>query len=169
DNLEDISEDAKGFLGTLFGMKTYVGLRSEYNVRAGLARHYIAVELQTRPDKFYYIELEKGPRGGYPEVALVYDPNIGQFRQTVTIEDKIRFTFQFAKRLGWLTLRYGLKESTGGVGADADVRWWGRNLHLSADVFDATFDQLPRVKLAAAYEVFRHVYVLGGEIGRAHV
>ena len=31
DNIEDITEDAKGFLGTLFGMQTYVGLRSEYN------------------------------------------------------------------------------------------------------------------------------------------
>ena len=30
------------------------------------------------------------------------------------------------------------------------------------DVFDASFDQYPRVKLTAAYEVFRHVYVLGG-------
>lgn len=160
DNLEDISEDAKGFLGTLFGMKTYVGLRSEYNVRAGLARHYISVELQTRPDKFYYIELEKGPRGGYPEVALVYDPNIGQFRQTVTIEDKIRFTFQFAKRLGWLTLRYGLKESTGGVGADAS--WFDNKLKVSVDVFDATFDQLPRLKVTAAYELFGFLYILGG-------
>ena len=67
------------------------------------------------------------------------------------IEDKIRFTFQFAKRFGWLTLRYGIKESTGGVGADVDVHWFNRNLRLSVDVFDATFDKFPRVKLTAAY------------------
>lgn len=160
DNLEDISEDAKGFLGTLFGMKTYVGLRSEYNLRAGLGRHYMTVELRTRPDKFYYIELEKGPRGGYPEVRLVYDPEIGRFRQTVEIEDKIRFTFQFAKQLGWLTLRYGLKESTGGIGADA--YWFDNRLKISVDVFDATFDQLPRLKVTAAYQVFEYLYILGG-------
>ena len=29
-------------------------------------------------------------------------------------------------------------------------------------MFDATFDTYPRVKLAAAYELFRHVYILGG-------
>lgn len=163
DNVEDITGDAKGFLGTIFGLQTYVGLRSEYNVFAGLARHYISIELHTRPDKFYLVELERGPRGDYPDVTLTYDPTVGNewVRKTV-IEDKIRFTFQFAKRFGWLTLRYGLKESTGGVGADADVRWWNRNLRLSADVFDATFDQLPRVKLAAAYEVMRGVYILGG-------
>jgi len=164
DNVEQITDDAKGFLGTLFGLRAYVGLRSEYNVMAGLARHYISVELHTRPDKYYLIELEKGPRGAYPDVSLTFDPTIDPnnwIRKTV-IEDKIRFTFQFAKRFGWLTLRYGLKESTGGIGADADFLFGGRALRLSADVFDASFDQLPRAKLTAAYEVFRHLYVLGG-------
>jgi phospholipid/cholesterol/gamma-HCH transport system substrate-binding protein len=164
DNVEEITDQAKGFLGTLFGLKTYVGLRSEYNVTAGLLRHYISVELHTRPDKFYLIELEKGPRGAYPDVTLTFDPTVDPnhwIRRTV-IQDAIRFTFQFAKRFSWLTLRYGLKESTGGVGADADFHWFDRDLRLSLDVFDASFDQYPRVKITAAYEVFRHVYVLGG-------
>jgi phospholipid/cholesterol/gamma-HCH transport system substrate-binding protein len=164
DNVEQITDDAKGFLGTLFGLRAYVGLRSEFNVLAGLARHYVSVELHTRPDKYYLIELEKGPRGNYPGVTLTFDPTVDPnnwIRKTV-IEDKIRFTFQFAKRFGWLTLRYGLKESTGGIGADTDLTFGGRALRLSADVFDATFDQLPRVKLTAAFEVFRHLYILGG-------
>jgi len=164
DNVEQITDDAKGFLGTLFGLKAYVGLRSEYNVFAGLARHYITVELHTRPDKFYLIELEKGPRGAYPDVTLSFDPTVDPnhwIRKTV-IEDKIRFTFQFAKRFSWLTLRYGLKESTGGIGADADLNWFDRDLRFSADLFDASFDQYPRIKLTAAFEVFRHLYVLGG-------
>lgn len=164
DNVEDITEDARGFLGTIFGLETYVGLRSEFNVFARAARHYISVELHTRPDKFYLIELEKGPRGDYPDVTLTYDPTVDpdNWIRRAVIEDKLRFTFQFAKRFGWLTLRYGLKESTGGIGADADVRWWNRDLRLSVDVFDATFDQLPRLKLTAAVELFRHVYLIGG-------
>jgi phospholipid/cholesterol/gamma-HCH transport system substrate-binding protein len=163
-NVEQITEDAKGFLGTLFGLKAYVGLRSEYNVFAGLLRHYIAVELHTRPDKFYLIELERGPRGGYPDVTLTFDPTVdpNHWIRRTTIEDKLRFTFQFAKRFSYLTLRYGLKESTGGVGADLDVHWFNRDLRLSADVFDASFDRAPRVKLTAAFELFRHLYVLGG-------
>ena len=35
-------------------------------------------------------------------------------------------------------------------------------MKLSADIFDATFDKYPRVKLTAAYELFKHIYVLGG-------
>src|SRR5262245_51477220 len=164
DNVEQITDDAKGFLGTLFGLRAYVGLRSEYNVLARLARHYVTVELHTRPDKYYLIELEQGPRGDYPDVTLTFDPTVDPnhwVRKTV-IEDKIRFTFQFAKRFGWLTLRYGLKESTGGIGADGDFLVGGRGLRFSADLFDATFDQAPRFKVTAAYELFRHLYILGG-------
>jgi len=166
DNVESITTDAKGFLGTLFGLQSYVGLRSEYNIASGLARHYVSIELHTRPDKFYLIELERGPRGDYPEVTLELDPTTNGGTDTwvrrAVIADKMRFTFQFAKRFGWLTLRYGIKESTGGIGADLEGRWWDRRLRLSADVFDATFDTYPRVKLAAAVELFRGIYILGG-------
>jgi phospholipid/cholesterol/gamma-HCH transport system substrate-binding protein len=164
DNVEAITEDAKGFLGTLFGLKAYVGLRSEYNVFAKLARHYVTVELHTRPDKYYLIELEKGPRGNYPDITLTFDPTVDSnyWVRKSTISDSVRFTFQFAKRFSWLTLRYGIKESTGGIGADVDLKWWGHGLRVSADAFEASFDQYPRIKLALAYEMFKHFYILGG-------
>ena len=160
DNIEEITDDAKGFLGTLFGMQTYVGLRTEYNIFAGQPRQFITVEMQTRPDKFYYIELARGPRGDYPDTTLEWDPSIGQWRRNVTIEDKFRFTFQFAKRIEWLTLRYGIKESTGGVGVDAE--FFDKRLKISMDVFDSTFNRLPRLKMAAAMEFFGFLYVLAG-------
>lgn len=164
DNVEDITTDAKGFLGTLFGLQTYVGLRTEYNVFAGITRNYIQMELQTRPDKFYLIELESGPRGGYPQVTLTLDPTVdpNNWVRRTEIEDRARFTFQFGKRLGPWSLRFGVKESTGGVGVDYATRWWGRSLRLSGDVFDSSWDKFPRVKLAAAFEVIRYVYLIGG-------
>ncbi len=160
DNIEDITDDAQGFLGTLFGMQTYVGLRSEFSVRSGLGRHYVSVELRTRPDKFYYIELSKGPRGNAPVTELAYDETLGIWRRNIKIEDKMRFSFQFAKRYDWLTLRFGLKESTGGVGMDG--AWFSDRLKLSMDVFEASFDDFPRLKVAAAYEFFGGLYILAG-------
>lgn len=160
DNVEDITDDAKGFLGTLFGMQTYVGLRSEISVYSGLARHYVSIDLQTRPDKFYYIELSKGPRGNYPEIALNYDSVSDTWQRSIKIEDSVRFTFQFAKRYDWLTIRYGLKDSSGGVGIDAT--WFDNRLKISADVFNFGFDDNPRLKVAAAYEFFGGLYILAG-------
>ncbi len=164
DNVEEITDDAKGFVKTLTGMQTYLGLRSEYNMAARLARHYVTLELATRPDKYYYMEFEFGPRGQYPVVTLEHDPRINpnQYYRKVVIEDKIRFTFQAAKRIGWATFRYGIKESTGGVGFDINTTWLGRNLRINTDLFDTTFDQLPRLKITAAYELFKNIYVLGG-------
>jgi hypothetical protein len=49
-----------------------------------------------------------------------------------------------------------------GIGFDANTTWLNRKLGLSIDLFDATFDQLPRIKITAAFEVFRHFYILGG-------
>lgn len=164
DNVEELTDDARGFVKTLTGMQTYVGLRSEYNIVSRLTRHYITVELATRPDKYYLIELEKGPRGAYPEVTLEYDPLVDptQYIRRVRIEDKIRFTFQFAKRIGRFTFRYGLKESTGGIGMNYEDSWLGRRLRVDIDLFDMNFDRWPRLKVAAAYEVFSNLYILGG-------
>jgi len=164
DNIEQITDDAKGFLGTLFGLKAYVGLRTEYDFVQGLTRSYVTAELHTRPDKYYLIELEKGPRGVYPDVTLTFDPTVdpNHWIRRAVISDGFSFTFQFAKRFAWLTVRYGVKESTGGVGADADAVWWGRNLRLSTDVYDATFDKYPRLKITAMIELVRHLYLLGG-------
>jgi phospholipid/cholesterol/gamma-HCH transport system substrate-binding protein len=160
DNVEEITTDARGFLGTLFGMQTYVGLRSEYNFQGGGVNSYITVDIATRPDKFYYIEFQKGPRGDFPTVTLTGDGGSDAYQRQVVIEDKIRFTFQFGKRLGWLAMRFGLKESSGGVGAD--MYWFNDKLRLQVDVFDPDFDTLPRLKVAAAYQIFRYLYILGG-------
>src|SRR4029078_7378269 len=103
--------------------------------------------------------MEKGPRGDYPDVTLTFDPTVdpNNWVRKSVIYDRIRFTFQFAKRFGWLTLGYGLKESTGGIGADVGGHWFNRDLKLSVDAFDANWDKYPRVKITAAYEMFKHI------------
>ncbi|MBK7823542.1 MAG: hypothetical protein IPJ61_21385, partial [Tessaracoccus sp.] len=129
-----------------------------------MARHYIPVELHTRPDRLLPDRDRARPARRLPRRSWC------SIRPTAATSGCARrrspttsFTFQFANRFDWLTFRYGIKESSGGVGADADVRWWGKGLALSVDVFDASFDQYPRVKLAAAFESScAGVYVLGG-------
>lgn len=160
DNLTDISDDAKDFLGTLFNLQTYVGLRSEWAVRQGGLRSYISIEIRTRPDKFYYVELSKGPRGTFPDVTLTCGSSNPQCDKSFEITDGVRFTFQFGKRISWLSLRYGLKDGSGGVGADA--HWFNDRLKLSVDLNEGSFNDMPRLKLAAAWQVYRHLYILGG-------
>jgi phospholipid/cholesterol/gamma-HCH transport system substrate-binding protein len=160
ESIEDLSESGKDVLGTYNQFQSFLGLRLELNGYARAARIYATAEIRARHDKFYLVEFEKGPLGGVSRDSVSDNPNVPQWLRHQEIRDEIRFTFQFGKTLdGWLQVRGGIKDSTFGVGADALIR--GGSLRLSADLF-GSFETVPRLKLAAALEVFRYTYILAG-------
>jgi len=159
DNVADITTDAKNFTSGLFGLQTIVGIRGEYNFWARNYRSYVSVELHTRQDKFYLIEIVGDPRGDVSE-HLEYDEATSTWNRQLSADYGYRFTFQLGKRYDWLGLRIGLKDSSGGAGADA--HFFGDDLTASLDVFDFHYYTVPRVKIALAYRFFRYLYVYGG-------
>jgi phospholipid/cholesterol/gamma-HCH transport system substrate-binding protein len=177
-NVEQITADAGSFIRSLTRLQTLVGLRSEYNVLANTLKTYVAVELQSKPDRFFLIELIDDPRGlrkTQRTFTTTDDPTKPQTvnTETVTVSDQFRFTFQLAKRLFLLngrvvlTGRFGIKESTGGIGGDVDIPLtlasnWARTLSLKVDLFDFRTNTYPRLKVLAAFEFFRHLWVVGG-------
>lgn len=177
-NVEQITEDAGGFIRSLTRLQTLVGLRSEYNILANTLKTYVAIQLQSRPDKYYLIELIDDPRGlrtTQRTFTTTDDPSKPQVTNTdtVTVSDKFRFTFQLAKRLFLLngrvalTGRFGIKESTGGVGFDVEVPMslasnWMRTLQIQTDLFDFQTNTYPRLKVLAALEFYKHIWVVGG-------
>ncbi len=160
DSLEEALDSAREGTSSFSRFKSYLGLRFEYNVFANAPRFYVAAEVRARTDKFYLVELEKGPLGGYPSDTLDNPGGVPDFTRHQSIEDKLRFTVQFGKTWGnWFQIRGGLKESTFGFGADVLVNQ-GR-LRLSSDLF-GSFKRTPRLKVAAAFEVFRSVFFIAG-------
>jgi len=168
ENVAQITEDAGGFIKSLTRLQTIVGLRSEYNILANTLKTYVAIQIQPRPDKYYLIELIDDPRGVRHEqiqVSQTTDPTKPQTvsTQTITVTDQFRFSFQFAKRaLPYTTLRFGIKESTGGLGADFDLHFLGKPLQLGVDLFDFRSNIFPRLKVIAALEFFKGLYLVGG-------
>lgn len=177
-NVEQITEDAGGFIHSLTQLQTLIGLRSEYNVLANTLKTYVAVQLQSRPDKYFLIELIDDPRG-FRTDSTTYtttdDPSKPQttVSNTVTITDRFRFSFQLAKRIFLLngrialTGRFGIKESTGGVGGDIEIPLalaspWMRTLTFNLDLFDFRTNIYPRFKVLAALEFFKHIWIVGG-------
>jgi phospholipid/cholesterol/gamma-HCH transport system substrate-binding protein len=84
----------------------------------------------------------------------------------VTLTRQFKVSFQFAKRLfldpKWfiLTLRYGIKESTGGIGFDMDIlreRWT-----FKVDLFDFRSNIWPRLRVFSTLRFYRNLYVMGG-------
>jgi phospholipid/cholesterol/gamma-HCH transport system substrate-binding protein len=101
-------------------------------------------------------------------------PNAGDpvvQKQTITTES-IKFSAQFAKRYSFLTLRFGIIESTGGIGADLNLairfpwntRWIEDALVLKVDAFNFSIEALrfPRLRATVRFTPFEHVYVNAG-------
>jgi phospholipid/cholesterol/gamma-HCH transport system substrate-binding protein len=162
-NLDSITDDASTLVHGITHLQTIVGLRSEYNYLAGTFKNYLAITLMPRPDKFYLIEIVDDPRG-YRTQSQVYtdDAKNGQdVTKTITTTEQLRLTFQFGKRIGPFVGRFGIKESTGGVGAD--VYLFDDRLMLTADIFDMRSNQRPRLTARATFAVYKHmVYLVGG-------
>jgi phospholipid/cholesterol/gamma-HCH transport system substrate-binding protein len=162
-NIEEITEDAGGFVRGITKLQTIVGLRSEYNFLSHTTKEYLSVQLVPRPDKFYLIELVQDPRGFREATSTVTNSSLTgtTSSNTVTTSQKLRFSLMLGKRVGPIAGRFGIKESTGGVGVDLYLL--GDRLNLSVDVFDTLTNQYPRVKPAAALAVWnRSLFVVGG-------
>jgi phospholipid/cholesterol/gamma-HCH transport system substrate-binding protein len=164
-NFEKIVSDIGDFTGRFNAIQVDVEFRSEYNFGAAAMKHYVSLKLRPKPDKYYFFQVIDDPRGGVDRVKRVTTSNDPDKPPTltetiVTTESKLKFTAQFAKRWHFLTFRYGLMESTGGWGVDAELL--EDALRFKLDVFDFDFQALPRVRILAAWNFIEHIYVAAG-------
>ncbi len=158
--IEDAVDTAREGVSTFTRFKSWLGLRIEFNVFSREPRFYLSAEVRARTDKFYLVELEKGPQGDFPDDQLSDAINTGTWDRRQEIKDRLRFTAQFGKTYGnWFQIRGGLKESTFGIGTDL-LAGNGR-LKFSADLYGG-YSRTPRVKLAGALAVFRSIYLIAG-------
>jgi phospholipid/cholesterol/gamma-HCH transport system substrate-binding protein len=162
-NLDNITDDAGRLLGGISRLQTIIGLRTEYNYLASTFKNYVTVTLMPRPDKFYMLEVVDDPRGyRSKQVVQGVDSRTGPYSvQTITTSEQMRISFMFGKRIGPFVGRFGIKESTGGVGADLYL--FDDRLMLSADIFDMRSNQYPRFTGRASLAIYkRYLYVVGG-------
>lgn len=161
-NVEEITEEAGGFVRSVTKLQTIVGLRSEYNFISSTFKQYVSIQLVPRPDKFYLIEIVDDPRGlRQTQQRSELGPRGFTATETTTTVERLKFTLQFGKTYGMVTGRFGIKESTGGVGVDLHLL--RDRLLLSVDVFDTKFATYPRVQARARMAVWaRNLYLVGG-------
>ena len=153
------SRSVADYTYTLDRIKTVIGLRNEYSLRAGSLQAYLTMELSGNSDRFFLIELERGSIGRLADIQIHETPGGGYVR-TADIVGGFRLSAQWGKRLGPFDVRFGLKESTFGIGADA-IFFRGR-LRFAADLYGKNFSNLPRLKLDAELEALPSVFLFGG-------
>ena len=183
-----ISEQAKqlvttanGFVQRVNNLQTVVEFRSSYGASDRAFKNVIGLSLRPEPDKFYDFELVQDPRGRtrrYSSYELTTDPSkpVTVYEERQETSDSLELSFQLGHRWAldadrnWmLGGRFGLIESTGGLGANL---WtWHENVEVRADVFDFTVRQNPRLRtyllwrftsLLPQQNVFSHLFAQGG-------
>lgn len=168
----DTVEDVADFAGRLTNLQLEVGLKVDYLTQQGAAKTFLGVRLIPKPDKYYLIEVIDDPRGTVETVYVQQNPPAAGEpvvqKNTVT-KETVKFSAQFAKRYSFLTLRFGVIESTGGLGADFTLpikfpyytRWLEDALALKVDVFNFSIEalRLPRLRATLRFTPFEHVYI----------
>ena len=146
-------------------LQTIVGLRTDYQFLSATVKSYVELRLQPREDKYYSIELVNDPRGSTRIEQIDVDttnpndpPHYREIRTTTT--NSFRFSLQFAQRLGPLTGRFGIKESTGGIGVDLNL--FQERFQLQQDLFGFGERITPRWRVSLGYEFIQRLWLLGG-------
>lgn len=158
-------EELSGFADRLTRLQTEVGVRSEYLFEQGSAKNALTVRLIPRPDKYYLLEVVDDPRGTVvQEIVQSNPPDVGSpvTQQRTVRSEGLKFSAQFAKRYYWLTMRFGIIESTGGVGLDA--HFLDDALSLKVDAFNFSVEELtyPRVRTTLRVQAFGHLFATAG-------
>ncbi len=164
-DIENVTGGISEYVSSLAQLRTILSLRTDFQFRTQTVKAFMEMRLQPREDKYYSIEIVNDPRGltrlEQTNVATTNpnEPNQYQEIRSVTT-NALRFSLQFAQRFGPVVGRFGLKESTGGVGLD---------LLLADDAFELRQDLFgfgevvrPRWRLSLGYSFLDRLWLLAG-------
>lgn len=170
--VSDTVEDIADYAGKLTNLEVEVGVKADYALNQGNSKTFLQIRLTPKPDKYYLIEAVDDPRGSVSTTYVQTNPPSSGApvtqKQTITTQS-IKYSAQFAKRYSFLTLRFGIIESTGGIGADFTMpikffyssRWIEDALAVKVDAFNFSIEALrfPRLRATVRFIPFEHVYV----------
>ena len=170
EKLTDAVESASETVKMLTSLETHVDLGTWYNFQRARARGNLGLRIRPRPGKYYFLEMVSD--WGARERLVQTSTNSDGTRTTVYENDNtIRVTAMFAKEyLGFLELRAGLVENSGGLGAN--LVFLDRRLELRSDVFNfggpanepigSALTALPRWRTLLRAEPIPGVYLTAG-------
>lgn len=167
DEIEGVAEGLNDVVGGFGRLRTIVELRSEYNFLANSFKTTFSLRLQPREGRYFLVQLVDDPRGSdnVTQTTVIRSPapagEPAVYQETrIRRSHDLRYTLQLAKRVSFATFRFGVMESSGGLGLD--MNFFGDRLELNTDVFQIGVETFPRVRQRVAFEVVRRFWVLAG-------
>jgi phospholipid/cholesterol/gamma-HCH transport system substrate-binding protein len=140
-------------------LQTSFDYHANIMANTGEAKSFLNLRLQPGVDRYYEIGIVDDATGTRERTRISTTTN---GVETVSVEnktfqDRVKFNALFAKNFWNLTLKGGIIENAGGVGADYYLM--KRNLRLSVEAFD--FGSL-QVRATARYNFWSGLYIAAG-------
>jgi phospholipid/cholesterol/gamma-HCH transport system substrate-binding protein len=167
DEVEQSVEGISDIVGGFTRLRTIMELRSEYAFLANSFKNYFSLRLQPREGRYFLIQLVDDPRGRTQMTntqVRTSPPREGEpefYEETrVTTTEALTFTIQMAQRVYFATFRFGIMESSGGLGLDLYL--FDDRLEINVDLFAFGRAQYPRLRARVAFELVQSLFILGG-------
>ncbi|HEY2369027.1 MAG TPA: MCE family protein, partial [Polyangiaceae bacterium] len=163
--VQSAAEGINSFIEPVSRLQTVVGLRADYNFLANTFKSYFELRLQPREDKFIMVQLINDPKGftSFTKTTTETDDPTKPAKSTTISQvttNQFRFSLEIARQLGPVRGRFGIIESTGGIGLDL-VLFNGR-FELVNDLFGFAEQAVPRFRSYIAYQFINRLFLLGG-------
>jgi len=163
--VEGTVENIGDFVGGISRLQTIVSLRTDYQFLASTVKSYVEIRLQPKEDKYYLIEIVNDPKGltrfEQTDVDTTNPNDPPHYREVRTVTtNSLRFSLQFAQSFGPFTGRFGIKESTGGLGLDTSL--FDGRFELRQDLYGFGEVVLPRWRISLGYQFINRLWLLGG-------
>ena len=167
DEVEGVAEGLNSFVGGLNRLRTIVELRSEYYALTNAFKTYFSIYLKPREGRYFLLQVVDDPRGSVSVTESIirqsppplFYPN--EYRRTeISRSNRLKFSAQFGKTIGFATFRFGIIESTGGLGMDVKVI--RDRLEINSDLFEFGRRVWPRLRVRAGFEIVKRFWLLAG-------
>jgi phospholipid/cholesterol/gamma-HCH transport system substrate-binding protein len=167
DEVETSVEGVSDVVGAFTRLRTIVQLRSEYNFLSNTFKNYFSFHLFPREGRYFLVQLIDDPRGRteFSTVQVRRSPPAAgepEFyeEQRVQTSQALLFSIMLAQRVYFATFRFGILESSGGLGLD--LNFFDDRLVINADLFQFGHSTFPRIRTRISYELIDSLFILGG-------
>jgi phospholipid/cholesterol/gamma-HCH transport system substrate-binding protein len=162
-SLNDTLEGISRFVRKGENLKTFLDYRLEYQTGPSEFKHYANIRLQPAADKYYLLGIVDDPRGKLDshDTTTTVD-GVTTVAHTETFSNDLKFSALIAKRFSGLTIKGGVMESTGGIGADYEVLKDRLTVGLDAFDFGRQRGQHPHLKAYGNYDIVKNLFITGG-------
>jgi phospholipid/cholesterol/gamma-HCH transport system substrate-binding protein len=162
-SLNETLEGISRYVRRTESLKTFLDYKLEYQAAPSEYKHYANLRLQPSADKYYLLGVVDDPRGKLDttDTTTTVD-GVTTKTRTESFTNDLKFTALVAKRWSGLTIKGGVMESTGGVGADYELIRDRFTVGLDAFDFGREKGQHPHLKAYGNYDIVKNLFITGG-------